>query len=132
MAESGLPKKLLLKPGHHVAVLNAPEGYAERLQPLPEGAELRSDLSPDLDLVLLFVRSSADVQRLVPGVVDSLPLDRLLWVAYMKGGARAGTDLNRDILWKLMERYGLAGVSLVALDDTWSAMRFRPADSVGR
>jgi hypothetical protein len=44
-----------------------------------------------------------------------------------KGGKRAGTDLNRDILWSLVEQHGWAGVRLVAIDDTWSSMRFRPA-----
>jgi hypothetical protein len=32
---------------------------------------------------------------------------------------------------KLLGRLGLAGVTLVAVDDTWSAMRFRPAAEVG-
>ena len=50
---------------------------------------------------------------------------------YPKGGAKAGTDLNRDVLWQLVGPRGWTGVSLVAIDDTWSAMRFRPSDKVG-
>jgi len=55
----------------------------------------------------------------------------LLWVCYPKGGRKAGTDLNRDMLWELMSRDGLAGVTLVAIDDTWSCMRSRPTAEVG-
>ncbi len=132
MAESSLSKKLLLKPGMCAAVLNAPPGYVDRLRPLPDGASIAEAMSPDVDLALLFVRSAEEARRLVPQVAASLPTDRLFWVAYMKGGARAGTDLNRDILWELVSEYGFAGVSMVAIDETWAAMRFRPADKVGR
>lgn len=124
-----LAKKLLIKPGSRVALLNAPEGYAERLQPLPEGAEL-VDLQPGLDVVQVFARDRAELRRSA-SALTSVRDGGLLWVCYPKGGKRAGTDLNRDILWEELSRSGLAGVTLVAIDDTWSAMRFRPAGEVG-
>jgi hypothetical protein len=124
-----LAKKLLIKPGSRVALLNAPEGYAERLQPLPEGAEL-VDLQPGLDVVQVFARDRAELRRSA-AALTSVRDGGLLWVCYPKGGKRAGTDLNRDILWEELSRSGLAGVTLVAIDDTWSAMRFRPAGEVG-
>lgn len=50
----------------------------------------------------------------------------LLWLCYPKGTAKIKTDLNRDVLRETVAaRHGLEGVSLVAIDDTWSAMRFR-------
>ncbi len=42
------------------------------------------------------------------------------------------TDLNRDILWAEMAPHGVTGMSLVALDGSWSAMRFRPSDKAGK
>jgi hypothetical protein len=53
-------------------------------------------------------------------------------ISYRKGGKRAGTYLNRDLVWQRLEREGLAGVTLVSLDDEWSAMRLRPLEEVGR
>lgn len=130
MAASALSRKLLLRPGCRVALVNAPEGYAERLQPLPEGAALVESTAPGLDVVQVFVRDAADLDRLATAFGSVRP-DGLLWVGYPKGGRKAGTDLNRDALWERMSRHGLAGVTLVAVDETWSAMRFRPADRVG-
>lgn len=52
--------------------------------------------------------------------------DHLAWAAYPKAG-QLGTDLNRDILWKHMEEHGIKPVRQVAIDGTWSAMRFRGA-----
>jgi len=61
-----------------------------------------------------------------------LKSDGIFWIAYPKGGLTTKTDLNRDILRGEVLKLGLAGVSLVAIDDTWSAMRFRPAEKVGK
>src|SRR5262249_3529280 len=123
-----LARKLLVKPGYRLAVVNPPPGYS--LEGLPEGAQLAE--GDGLDFVQLFVKDSAELERLGPPTFQRVKPDGLLWVCYPKGGKKAGTDLHRDILWEKMSAYGLTGVSLVAVDDTWSAMRFRPADKVGR
>lgn len=132
MSASSLAKKLLLKPGYRAAIVNAPAAYTERLQPLPEGAQLVDALQSALDFVQVFVRNAAELEQVGPAALKAVKPDGLLWVCYPKGGAKAGTDLNRDILWARMSSEGLAGVSMVAIDDTWSAMRFRPADRVGK
>jgi hypothetical protein len=122
LPDSALLKKLQLKPGLSGAVINAPDGYLERIGPLA------NKLRPNLDFVQLFVRDKAQLERLAPAVVESVKPDGLLWIAYLKGGKKAGTDLNRDLLWAAMSPLGVAGVTLIAVDDAWSAMRFRPAN----
>jgi hypothetical protein len=62
--------------------------------------------------------------------MDQMDPDGLLWVAYPKGGAKIKTDVNRDRLWDALTGTGWRPVRQVALDDVWSAMRFRPADRV--
>jgi len=90
----------------------------------------RSDAS--VDFIQLFVKTTRELEASVPAALKVLKHDGLLWVSYPKGSSKAKSDLNRDILWKLMEKHGMAGVSLVSVDDVWSAMRFRPADMVGK
>jgi hypothetical protein len=55
-----------------------------------------------------------------------LAADRLAWIAYPKAG-QLDTDLNRDVLGKLLEEEGVRPVRQIALDEVWSALRFRPA-----
>jgi len=124
-----LARKLLIKPGSRVALLNPPAGYAQRLEPLPEGAEL-VDIQPGLDVVQVFVHDRSALDRAAPAL-RSVRDGGLLWVCYPKGGNKAGTDLNRDLLWEALEKVGLTGVNLVSVDDTWSAMRVRPTAEVG-
>jgi len=120
MTTSPLAKKLLVKPGHRVAVINAPAGYAELLRPLPEGAELVDPSGSPVDVVQVFLRDSAELERVGPAAVMAMKPDGVLWACYPKGGKKAGTDLNRDILWDLMGRQsGLVWVSLIAFDDAW-------------
>jgi len=132
MTTSALARKLLVKPGHRVVVMHSPAGYADLLRPLPEGAELVDSTQEPVDVVQVFVRDSGDLERAAPAAIKAMKPDGLLWVCYPKGGQKAGTDLHRDVLWDLMgKETGLVGVSLVAVDEKWSAMRFRAADKVG-
>jgi hypothetical protein len=126
---NALARKLQIRPGSRIALVNPPSGYAERLEPLPAGAEV-VDLQPGVDVVQVFVHDRAELER-ASGAFGSVRVGGLLWVCYPKGGRKAGTDLNRDLLWEELGRAGLTGVTLVAVDDTWSAMRFRPAGQVG-
>lgn len=113
-------------------IMNAPAGYASLLDPLPDGAEVVDSVAQGADVVQLFVSDTAELARDAPAAVKALKTDGILWVCYPKGGKKAGTDLSRDTLWDLMgKQTGLVGVTLVAVDGAWSAMRFRYPDKVG-
>ena len=124
MAISALAKKLQLKPGMKVTLLNAPADAAAALRPLPEGASVSA--ATTADAVIAFAKDDAELRKIAPQAVKAIRADGLLWLAYPKGSAKMNTDLNRDVLRETVaERHGLEGVSLVAVDQTWSAMRFR-------
>jgi hypothetical protein len=113
-----LASKLQIKPGVTVTVLSAPEGVA-----LPTFPSLAR--AADAEAWLGFVVLARDLSR-IAGVLRAAQQDRLAWVAYPKAG-KLGTDLNRDSLSALLTARGLTPVRQIAIDDTWSALRFRPA-----
>jgi hypothetical protein len=110
--------KLQLKPGQSVAVLNPPAGLV-----LPEMAAAAT--AADADAVIAFVVRRDDL-GLAEQAVAAARADRLAWIGYPKGG-QLGTDLNRDRLVAALAGHGVRPVRQVSLDDTWSALRFRPA-----
>jgi hypothetical protein len=116
--DSELAKKLNLKSGMKVHVVDRPVDV--------DLSGLSIGESPDADGVIAFVQSLAEVDAKGGPVLDAAGADRIAWLAYPKGG-RMGTDLNRDIIWKHMLQKGVQAVRQVAIDDTWSALRFRPA-----
>ena len=80
------------------------------------------------DAVLLFVSTLAEVENLTPDAIAAAGHDGLLWLAYPKGSSGVATDLNRDNLWRALTPMGLRPVRQIALDEVWSALRFRPGE----
>jgi hypothetical protein len=136
---SSLAQKLRILEGSSVALLNAPDGYARTLDPLPGGAEVatisadaNADAKDHYDVTLLFARNHAELERLAPVAIAATRDGGVLWVAWPKGGAKTKGAITRDTLWPVMAALGWGPVSNVALDETWSALRLRPEAEVKR
>lgn len=132
---SPLAKKLRLAEGQSVAVLNAPDGYLAMLSPGP--AAIKTQLEPNraYDVVVLFVKDADELRRLGSSAVRATGSGGLLWIAYPKGGQTKGaTDLpatpwwvQRDVLGEITAEKGYKPVAFVAVDDAWTALRFKKA-----
>lgn len=110
--------------------LNLGDGMKLRVIGKPKDVDLGDvevTTSAKADAVLVFVKTLKEVDAKCAPVVALAKKDGLAWAAYPKAG-QLGTDLNRDILWKhLLKKATIQGVRQIALDDVWSAMRFRPS-----
>jgi hypothetical protein len=126
MAESALVKKLKLKPGQRAAIVNAPDGYLKELSPLPGGAQVAEKLSGKFDWVQVFVKSKAELDGLFPRLVGALKPEGLLWISYPKGTSKIQTDLTRDKGWDVIRQSDLKWITLISVDETWSAFALRP------
>ena len=120
-----LARKLRIQPGQRMLVLNAPAGFVESLGELPAGTTVSTDVSTaSYDFVQVFAKNQVELNQLKATAVGSVTYDGLFWVCYPKKTSKIKSDLMRDTLWDQFE--GLRPVAQVAIDDTWSAMRFRP------
>lgn len=107
-------------------VLNAPTGYTEELAQLLKGIEITAQPGSMTQAILAFVNTLAEAAKLAPEAIRAIDETGLLWIAYPKGGSGVKTDVNRDKLWPIAESFGWRPVRLIAIDEVWSAMRFRP------
>jgi hypothetical protein len=130
MTESPLIKKLGIKPGQKMLILNAPEGYLQALGTLPAGNEAKTAPGGTFDFVQLFVRNKADVDNHAATAMQSLKPGGLLWFTYPKKSSSIKTDITRDTGWEGLMAVGIRPVTQIAIDDTWSALRFRPTSEV--
>jgi len=126
MTENALAKKLKLKPGQRAGLIGAPEGYLKLLEPLPEGVTVTAKLSGKFDWLQVFVNNKAEIDRLAPRAVKALQPEGLLWIAFPKGTSKIQTDLTRDHGWEALRGLDLKWLTLVSVNDTWSAFALRP------
>ena len=112
-----LAKKLNLKAGAKLQVLGKPREV--------DLGDVEVTSLANVKDVLVFMTRIADLDRVAAPMIEAAHADRIAWAAYPKAG-QLGTDLNRDILAKELQKRGAQPVRQVAIDEVWSALRFRP------
>jgi len=130
MADTSLTKKLGIKPEQKLLILNAPDGYLATLGTLPEGAEVKTNADGTFDLVQVFLYNKADVDNYGPMAIQAVKQGGLLWFTYPKKTSKIKSDITRDIGWESVRTMDWRPVTQIAIDETWSALRFRPESEV--
>lgn len=123
---SGTPlsKKLGLKPGHRIAWLDAPAGFAALVGPLPEGAEVGTTLaSPPYDVIHVFTKSRKSLESTLGTLAERLHPDGSLWISWPKKTSGVATDVTEDVLREIALPRGLVDNKVCAIDETWSGLR---------
>lgn len=113
-------EKLLVKPNTTLWA-----SHADRIAligPLPDGVESVAQMDA-ATAALVFADSAAAAHEILTEHKDRLATPAVFWVLYPKANK---ADINRDTLWPILGEYGMRPISQVAVDDTWSALRFRP------
>lgn len=123
MPESALAKKMKLKPNSKAAVINAPESYVDTLR---HDTALSPTLKGKFDWVQIFVRNRAELDDLAPKAAKALKPDAMLWISFPKGTSKIQTDLTRDKGWESLQALELKWLTLVSVNETWSAFALRP------
>ena len=132
MEISALAKKLRLQNLERGIILNSPDGFLESLGEIP--GELSSGIEKfvQYDFAHLFIKNKAELDLFINQVLQCIEYDAILWISYPKGSSGVETDVNRDTLWADLLGKGIRPVTQVSIDNVWSAIRFRPADAVGK
>jgi hypothetical protein len=129
MAQS-TSEKLGIKPGSTALVVGQlPSDAIDLLRPFPADARVVGQ-AVSADVVILFAEDVSTVSDLARSALDLTKPAGRLWIAYRKGASRRATagepaPLHRDTLQVALAGVGLDGVTLIAIDDTWSAMRIK-------
>ncbi len=122
---TSLAQKLQIKSGKLI-VINAPKGYSEHLTRELADLMVSTRAAGQAEAVLIFVNNLAEAEKFVPKTGKLVKPEGMLWIAYAKGTSKVKTDVNRDKLWAAAQPLGWQPVRQIALDDVWSAMRFKP------
>jgi hypothetical protein len=125
--------KLNLKDQSPVFVVNAPDSFLPEMQSLDPGIKVVNGLPKGQKgaFVLGFCTRQKQVDELAEKADKILEGDGLLWIAYPKGTSKKFTcDFNRDTGWAILGKLGFEPVRQVAIDEDWSALRFRRVEYI--
>lgn len=128
MDRSGKPlaQKLALKPGQAFLLLDAPPGYKAPLGPLPKGVTIARP-GGKADAVQVFATTREELKGAVAKAKAALNPGGMIWLTYPKGTSSMKSEINRDSIREYALGVGLQTVTMIAVDDDWSAMRCKEA-----
>ena len=125
-------EKLNLKNHTSILVLNPPASFEPELAAL-HGVTVLRNLQPldAIDFSLAFVTTQKEVDTLAKAIAKRVKGDAVLWFAYPKGTSRKyKSEINRDTGWQVLGQAGFEPVRAVAIDEDWSALRFRRVEFI--
>ncbi len=124
--------KLNLRSQKEILVLNAPESFEKELDGL-KGVLVNRQVEKvkGFEFALAFATKQTEVNRLTKALAAKAQGDAILWFAYPKGTSKKyKCDFNRDNGWDELKKSGFDTVRAVAIDEDWSALRFRRVEFI--
>jgi hypothetical protein len=121
-------KKMQFKSHPNIWVVNAPDEFEEALREMNELTQIHQEAKKEVkyEFILIFVKSCQEINDWAEIVVNQLTEDGLLWFAYPKKSSKKyKSDIGRDDSWSILGKFDFEGVRMIAIDDDWSAFRFR-------
>ncbi|MES2125384.1 MAG: YdeI/OmpD-associated family protein [Gemmatimonadota bacterium] len=119
-------EKMRIQPGDRVAVLHADAEASKLFDKLPKGAQRDAEGGKgSANVVVLFAETAAQLAKRLPAAIKAGAPGATLWVGFPKLSSGRSSTLTRDIGWDAMEARGLTAMTLIALNDTWSGVKYR-------
>lgn len=126
-------KKLNFKNQKALHVLHAPDSFQKDISEMRHLAEIKTSLagSKNVEFFMAFVIKQKDVDDLAKKISAVIGEDGLVWLAYPKGTSKKYVcEFNRDSGWAELGKQGFEPVRMIAIDEDWSALRFRRAEKI--
>lgn len=122
---SGTPllQKLGIKGTAKVRFINEPSHLAELLGTLPQGVTIVESRASAVDFVHCFVTQKPRLAALLPGLMNKMARDGMIWISWPKKSSKVQTDLTEDVVREVALPLGLVDVKVCAIDDVWSGLK---------
>ncbi len=123
---SGTPleKKLGIKNGFKIKIVNEPEGYFNLFADLPADLKKIIDRKTKKDFIHYFVKSSSQLNKEIKHLKQEIEQNGTIWVSWPKTAAKVETDLNGNIVREIGLRNGLVDIKVCAVNEIWSGLKF--------
>jgi len=122
---SGTPlvKKLGIKEGFKIKLINPPGNYFELTGAWPKGASILENKNAKADFIHLFTNKISDLEKQIMKLKDEINKDGMIWVSWYKKSAKIPTEITEDIIRNTALPLGLVDVKVCAVDEKWSGLK---------
>lgn len=121
-SKTPLAKKLGIKAGYSIRLVNQPDYYLTLFDELPDVHE--ASTGEQVDFIHFFTKSISELETRLPDLKSDLKPIGILWVSWPKKAAKVDTDLDGNIVRELGLENGLVDVKVCAVDEVWSGLKF--------
>ncbi|NKI31866.1 DUF3052 family protein [Croceivirga thetidis] len=119
-----LVKKLGLKEGYKIKLVNPPTNYFELFDELPSGLLITENSAVLKNFIHFFTKERKELEELLPNLAKEIKQDGMVWVSWPKKAAKIDTNLDGNIVRSFGLNIGLVDVKVCAVDATWSGLKF--------
>ncbi len=123
-AKRSLMRKLGLKEGLTITILNPPPNYHNTLGRLPKNITEMKTLRGSLDFIHLFTKKKEELATEFPRLKRTISQNGVIWISWPKASSDVETDLDEDTVRKTGLSNGLVDVKICAIDEDWSGLKF--------
>ncbi len=123
-SKRSLSEKLGIKSGSKILFSNEPQNYKEVLGSLPKTVMIEHEGNGPFDLIQYFTTQQKKLKQSFPKLKEKLAIDGSLWISWPKQSSKVPTDLNENDVMHIGLEYGLVDVKVIAVDETWSGLKF--------
>ncbi len=133
MIVTPLFKKLNFRQHKEILILNHPTEFETELNAMNACTTIITDIKniSEIEFVLTFIKTQAEINTIIPLIDEKLKGDGIVWFAYPKGTSKKyKAEINRDNGWEMLGKSDFEAVRQVAIDEDWSALRFRKVEFI--
>jgi hypothetical protein len=122
---SGTPlaKKLGIKEGFTIKLINAPGYYLKLFSDFPANTKTIKDAATKTDFIHFFPVNAEELNNKIIALKDQLQPNGMIWVSWYKKSAKIATDVTEDIIRTIALKNGLVDIKVCAVDELWSGLK---------
>lgn len=122
---SGTPlaKKLGIKDGFNIRIINQPPHYFNLFEDFPETIHIRKENKTKKDFIHYFTTQAKELDRDIVSLKNELVPNGMIWISWPKKSSKIATDVTEDVIRHLALTNGLVDIKVCAVDDVWSGLK---------
>ncbi len=118
-----LAKKLGIKNGFKIRLINEPDYYFKLFTDLPIDIKILTDKKSKKNFIHLFVKTSNDLEKHIHHLKNEIEPDGMIWISWYKKSSKIPTDVTEDKIRNTALSIGLVDIKVCAIDDVWSGLK---------